>query len=263
MDPAALEAAITTRTRAVIPVHLYGQPADMQPILAIAERHHLVVVEDAAQAHGARYRGKRVGGFGHVAGFSFYPGKNLGAYGDGGMVVTNDGRAAETVRQLRNYGQRVKYQHEVIGTNSRLDTLQAAVLRVKLRHLDRWNASRRDHACEYNRLLEGLSIHRPSVAEQVEHVYHLYVIEAEERDRLRTVFGAEGIEAGIHYPVPIHLQKAFASLGYQMGDFPVAEAAARKVLSLPMFAELTQVQISSVADTLHRALTTPCEAGGR
>lgn len=255
IDPRALEAAITPRARAAIPVHLYGQPAALEPILAVSERHNLLVIEDACQAHGARYQGRRVGGFGHAAAFSFYPAKNLGAYGDGGMVTTDDPSVAEKVRRLRNYGQVAKYHHEVAGTNSRLDTLQAAVLRVKLRYLDRWNESRRQHASSYGRLLDGLPLRRPSVAGDVEHVYHLYVIEVDERDRVREALHALGVETGIHYPVPIHLQKAFASLGHRPGDFPVTEAAAQSVLSLPMFPELTEAQVADVAEALSRTLT--------
>ena len=254
LSPAALEAAITPRTRAVMPVHLYGQPVDLDAILATAERHHLLVIEDAAQAHGARYRGKRVGGFGQAAGFSFYPGKNLGAYGDGGLVTTNDDQIAEKIRRLRNYGQRVKYYHDVVGTNSRLDTLQAAILRVKLKYLDQWNASRRQHAAAYHRLLEGLPVLRPSTAAQAEHIYHLYVIQTDGRDHLRSALQAEGIETGIHYPVPIHLQAACANLGYGEGRFPVTEAAAGRIVSLPMFAELTEQQIERVAATVSESL---------
>ena len=257
MDPAALSAAITPRTRAIIPVHLYGQPADLDSILAIAKHHDLLVIEDAAQAHGACYEGQRVGGFGHAAAFSFYPAKNLGAYGDGGMVVTNDAKIAEKTRQLRNYGQRVKYHHAVMGTNSRLDTIQAAILRVKLRHLDRWNASRREHATDYNRLLAGLPVDRPAVADNVEHVYHLYVIQVSDRDRVQTSLRANEIATGIHYPIPVHLQEACSHLGYQRGDFPVTEAAATRILSLPMYPELTTAQIEYVAEALSHVAAQP------
>jgi dTDP-4-amino-4,6-dideoxygalactose transaminase len=253
MAPAALEAAVTPRARAVMPVHLYGQPADMLAILAIAERHHLLVIEDAAQAHGAHYRGKRVGGFGHAAAFSFYPGKNLGAYGDGGMVLTSDNGIAEKIRQLRNYGRRVKYYHELCGTNSRLDTLQAAILRVKLKCLDRWNAARRYHAATYNRLLAGSPVRLPVATTDAEHVYHLYVVQVEDRGRIQAALTAQGIHTGIHYPVPVHLQKACANLGYRQGDFPVTEAAAQLILSLPMFPELAGHQIKHVAHVLRQA----------
>jgi dTDP-4-amino-4,6-dideoxygalactose transaminase len=257
MDPAAFEAAVTSRTRAVMPVHLYGQPANLEPILAIAKRHNLLVIEDAAQAHGARYKGRRVGGFGHAAAFSFYPGKNLGAYGDGGAVVTNDERIAEKVRQLRNYGQRAKYYHELLGTNSRLDTLQAAVLRVKLGHLDQWNAARREHAAAYRRELASVPIGLPGVLPDVEHVYHLYVVEVENRSRFQAELQNKGISTGLHYPIPVHLQKACTSLGYQPGSFPHTERASERILSLPMFPEMTREQLRYVVE----ALTTIASAG--
>jgi dTDP-4-amino-4,6-dideoxygalactose transaminase len=255
MDPTAFSAAITPRTRAVIPVHLYGQPADLDRICAIAQRHNLLLIEDAAQAHGARYKGKRAGSFGHAAGFSFYPGKNLGAYGDGGTVVTNDGAVAEKLRQLRNYGQRVKYYHDVYGTNSRLDTIQAAILRVKLRHLDGWNAARRAHADAYRRLLAGHDLGLPGTAEGVEHVYHLYVVRSEGRDQLQAALSSRGVSTGIHYPVPIHLLKACADLEYPQGTFPVTEGAAKTILSLPMFAELTDELIQYVGEGVEDALS--------
>lgn len=254
MDPDALAAAITPRTRAVIPVHLYGQPADLDRILAVAARHHLVVIEDTAQAHGARYHGRRAGTFGHAAAFSFYPSKNLGAYGDGGLVATNDARIAETLRMLRNYGQRAKYHHAIVGTNSRLDTLQAAILRVKLGHLDHWNCCRQEHAARYDRLLSGLPIEVPVVAPAVEHVFHLYVIQADARDELQRSLRSEEIETGIHYPVPVHCLEACTDLGYRRGAFPVTEAAAQRILSLPMYAELTSAQIERVCAALDRAV---------
>ncbi len=255
LDPAALAAAITPRTRAILPVHLYGQPADLEPILAIAERHHLVVIEDAAQAHGATYAGRRVGAWGHAAAFSFYPAKNLGAYGDAGMVVTSDAGMAEKIRQLRNYGQRVKYEHVVAGTNSRLDTLQAAVLRVKLRHLDEWNAARREHAAAYRVLLADLPVELPAAAEKVVHVYHLYVIQLGNREQVQEALRAHGVSTGIHYPIPIHLQQACAHLGYRRGNFPVTERAAARILSLPIYPEMTRAQREHVAAALEQALT--------
>jgi dTDP-4-amino-4,6-dideoxygalactose transaminase len=257
IDPTAIEAAITSHTRALMPVHLYGQPADLEPILAIANRHNLLVIEDAAQAHGARYKGKRIGGFGHAAAFSFYPGKNLGAYGDGGAVATNDEQMAERLRQLRNYGQKVKYYHEVMGTNSRLDTLQAAVLRVKLGYLDQWNAGRRNHSATYNKSLASSPIGLVRTLPDVEHVHHLYVIEVENRARVQAELQSRGISTGIHYPVPVHLQKASAALGYPRGSFPHTERAADRILSLPMFAELTHEQVEYVVETL----TTIVQAG--
>lgn len=254
MDPAALEAAITPRTRAIMPVHLYGQPANLDAICAIARRHSLLVVEDAAQAHGAFYQGRRVGSFGHAAGFSFYPAKNLGAFGDGGMMVTNDKSVAERIRQLRNYGQSVKYCHLVKGTNSRLDTLQAAVLRVKLRYLDQWNAQRRKHADTYHKLLAAFPVVCPVTPPGGDHIYHLYVIQVENRDSVQAALNSGGVDTGIHYPGPVHLQEACADLGYRPGDFPVTEALAARILSLPMFAELTGKQIDHVADSLKQVL---------
>ena len=246
LDAGALASAVTSRTKAIVPVHLYGQPVDLDPVLAVARRHDLIVIEDAAQAHGARYKGRRAGGFGHAAAFSFYPSKNLGALGDGGMITTGDDRAAETLRLLRNYGQRVKYQHAIAGTNSRLDTLQAAVLSLKLPHLDAWNAARRRHADAYGARL-GTHVKTPAAADGVEHIYHLYVIETRERDAMEQRLRARQVQTGIHYPVPAHLQAACASLGYKAGDFPATEAAAPRILSLPMFAELTEAQIDYVA----------------
>lgn len=250
IDVAAVAQAITPRTRAILPVHLYGQPADLDPIMEIARRHGLAVIEDACQAHGARYKGRRVGGLGHAAAFSFYPGKNLGAYGDGGMVVTNDAGIAQSVRMLRNYGQREKYQHVVLGYNRRLDTLQAAVLRVKLRYLDAWNGARRQHAARYNELLRGHDLVIPSEAAYAESVWHLYVVRVAQRDGLRAHLTTNGIATGIHYPVPIHLQPAYADLGYGAGDFPISERAAQEIVSLPMYAELGAEAIAGVAEAV-------------
>lgn len=249
IDPERIAAAITPRTRAIIPVHLYGQPADMDRIGALASQHDLLVVEDAAQAHGARYRGRRTGTFGDSAAFSFYPSKNLGAWGDAGMVVTNDAAVAERVRVLRNVGQRAKYLHACAGTNARLDTVQAAVLRVKLPHLDGWNGRRRAHAERYRSRL-GTRIHLPAAASDREHIYHLFVVEVDRRDALQVSLKAAEIDTGIHYPVPVHLQEACASLRYKRGDFPVTEAAADRIVSLPMYPELTTSQIDFVSDTL-------------
>jgi dTDP-4-amino-4,6-dideoxygalactose transaminase len=250
MDVSWLKGAITDRTRAVIPVHLYGQPADMDPILETAQQHGLIVIEDACQAHGARYKGKRVGSLGHAAAFSFYPAKNLGAYGDGGMVVTNDKQVAESIRMLRNYGQRDKYHHIVRGYNRRLDTLQAAVLRVKLQHLDAWNAARRQHAQKYGELLADSPAVLPTESDDAGSVYHLYVIRVADRDGLRAYLQDQGVATGIHYPVPIHLQPAYRDLGYARGSFPVTEEFAERVLSLPMYAELTLGSISYVAESI-------------
>jgi dTDP-4-amino-4,6-dideoxygalactose transaminase len=255
IDPAGIAAAVTPRTRAIVPVHLYGQPADMDAVLAIARRHHLVVVEDAAQAHGARYKGMRAGRFGHAAAFSFYPAKNLGACGDGGMIVTDDDAVAEKARMLRNYGQKVKYHHATMGTNSRLDTLQAAILGIKLPHLDGWNEARRRHARAYGERLSDV-VSTPATSPDAEHVYHLYVIETANREAVQRQMRAAGIETGIHYPIPVHLQEASAHLGYRAGQFPVTEAAASRILSLPMFPELTGAQIDHVAATLGAAMKT-------
>lgn len=243
IDVSLIEEAITPRTKAILPVHLYGQPADMDPILAIARRHGLAVIEDACQAHGARYKGRRVGTLGDAAAFSFYPGKNLGAYGDGGIVTANDPKIADSIRMLRNYGQTAKYHHLLQGYNRRLDTIQAAVLRVKLRYLDRWNAARRRHARLYNDMLAHSSAATPVEADYAESVYHLYVIQVEDRDGLATYLHDKGISTGIHYPVPIHLQPAYRELGHGKGSFPVCEQRAATILSLPMYAELTSSQI--------------------
>jgi dTDP-4-amino-4,6-dideoxygalactose transaminase len=249
IDVGAIGAAITSRTKAIVPVHLYGQPVDLDAIMAVAQRHNLVVIEDAAQAHGARYKGRRAGSVGHAAAFSFYPSKNLGALGDGGMITTSDDRAAARLRLLHNYGQCVKYYHAVAGTNSRLDTLQAAVLSLKLPHLDGWNAARRAHAGAYAARLQG-HVATPVASSDVEHIYHLYVIQTPEREALERRLKARQIQTGIHYPVPAHLQEACAPLGYKAGDFPITEAAAPRLLSLPMFAELSEAQIDYVADAV-------------
>jgi dTDP-4-amino-4,6-dideoxygalactose transaminase len=250
VDVSAIESLISARTRAIIPVHLYGQPADMDPILQIARNHGLFVLEDACQAHGATYKGHRVGSFGHAAAFSFYPGKNLGAYGDAGAVVTNDENLARMLEQLRNYGQIQKYKHLVKGYNRRLDTLQAAVLRAKLAHLDAWNAARRRHAATYNACLADTGVLTPCEATYGSSVWHLYVIKTTRRDELKMHLEKLRVSAGIHYPFPIHLQPAYADLGYKRGDFPVAERCAQQCLSLPMYAELTDAAIEYVADAV-------------
>lgn len=255
MDPARLEAAITPKTRALLPVHLYGQPADMGPIMAIARKHGLKVIEDCAQAHGAKYQGQKVGTFGDVACFSFYPGKNLGAYGDGGAVVTNQDDIAERVKLFRNHGSQSKYVHIVEGYCRRLDNLQAAVLGVKLPHLDQWNARRRRAAAVYDRLLKDVpGVVSPYVLPGVEPVYHLYVIQVPERDRVQAALKVEGIETGIHYPLPLHQQPAYAALGYAPQDFPVSAALGPTILSLPMFPELTDEQIETVVAALKKAI---------
>lgn len=255
IDPGRIEAALTERTRAIVPVHLYGQPVDMDAILAIAQRHKLLVIEDACQAHGARYKGRRVGTLGNAAGFSFYPGKNLGAFGDGGLATTDDAELATRLRGLRNYGQSRKYHHDYRAYNARLDTIQAAVLRVKLRHLDRWNAQRQAAAARYRERLAGVEeVVLPKVAPDREHVWHLFVIRVPRRDAVLQALNEQGIGAGIHYPVPIHQMPAFSHLPYKKGDFPITEAYAPTLLSLPIFPEMTPEQVDRVCETLKDAL---------
>ncbi len=251
MNPALLEAAITPRTKAIIPVHLYGQPADMDPILEIARKHNLYVIEDAAQAHGAEYKGRRCGSMGIAAGFSFYPGKNLGAYGEAGATVTHDADLAQKMRMFRDHGQRQKYYHSMVGFNARMDGLQGAVLDVKLKHLPAWNEARRQHAAQYNALLAGVpGVMTPVEADYAKMVYHIYAVRVQNRDAVLDRLKEKGVFCGIHYPVPLHLQEAYQSLGYKAGDFPVAERCASEQLSLPMFAELTEEQIRYVVDCL-------------
>ena len=250
LDPNLLEAAITPATKAVIAVHLYGQPADMDAINAIAHKHGLKVIEDACQAHGARYKGKRTGGLGDAAAYSFYPSKNLGAYGDGGMIVTNDAVLADKVKLLRNLGQTVKYHHEIKGYNHRLDTIQAAVLCAKLPHLDKGNASRRDTAEQFTIMLADLPVGTPKTADWAEHVYHLYIIQVDDREALQAHLSKAGVATGIHYPIPIHLQQAYSELGYKEGDFPVTEKMAKRILSLPMFPGMSQEAITYTVDAV-------------
>jgi dTDP-4-amino-4,6-dideoxygalactose transaminase len=247
IDVNRIEGAITDRTKAILPVHLYGQAADMEPILDIARRYGLVVIEDAAQAHGAEYKGRRVGSIGDLACFSFYPGKNLGAYGEGGIVTTNSSDYASAIRMLRDWGQEHKYRHSIKGYNYRMDGLQGAILRVKLRHLEAWTEARRKNAARYNELLSGDGIQIAHEMEYRRHVYHIYAIRAPHRDSLYQSLSARGIQTGIHYPIPVHLQEAHADLGYRSGDFPRSEQAAAEVLSLPMFAELTAEQQQQIA----------------
>jgi dTDP-4-amino-4,6-dideoxygalactose transaminase len=251
MDVSQIESKIGPRTKAIMPVHLYGQAADMDPILEIAVRHNLFVVEDAAQAHGAEYKGRSVGGIGHVAGFSFYPGKNLGAYGEAGLATTNDEKYAHTMRLLRDWGQERKYYHDIHAFNFRMDAVQAAILRVKLKRLDEWTDARRSHARRYDDLLgDGISHAAQAVGRK--HVYHIYGVYHAGRDNLQRALQAVGIHTGIHYPIPIHLQRAYSDLGYKEGDLPVTERIAKQQLSLPMFAELTDQQISRVSDAVVR-----------
>ena len=251
MDPALLEAAITPRTKGIVPVHLYGQPADMDPILEIAGRHGLWVVEDAAQAHLAEYRGRKAGTMGVAAGFSFYPGKNMGACGEAGAVTTADEALARRVRMIRDHGQAKKYYHDIEGYNGRCDALQAAALRVKLRHLPAWNEARRAHAARYlERLAEIDGVTLPVVAEGVLPVWHLFVVQVEARDAVMAAMQEKGVACALHYPVPLHLQNAYARMGLGEGSFSVTEAYARRLLSLPMFPELTNEQIDYVCDSL-------------
>lgn len=254
IDVTEIARAITPRTKAIIPVHLYGQPAHMGPIKQLAEELGLIIIEDACQAHGARYGGRRTGSLGHAAAFSFYPGKNLGAYGDGGIVVTNDRDVANRLRMFRNYGQKEKYDHQFRGYNRRLDTLQAAILRAKLKHLENWNVLRRWNARLYQRFLEGTGVVTPVEARGTESVWHLFVIQVQFRDLLREHLASRGISASVHYPVPIHLQPAYTDLGYKPGNFPVTEACAQRILSLPMYPELGVNQIEYISDTI-RAFT--------
>ena len=247
IDPAAIEAAVTARTRAILPVHLYGQPADMDPILEIARRRGLVVIEDACQAHGALYKGRRAGGLGDIGCFSFYPGKNLGAFGEGGMVVTGNAGYARTVRMLRDWGAERKYEHVLKGYNFRMEGIQGAVLRVKLRYLEGWTAARRAAAARYDTAFVGSGVAAPVVMPYAAPVHHLYVIRAPRRQAWQETLAALGIQTGIHYPTPVHLLPAFADLGHRRGEFPHAERAAAEVLSLPMFPELTAAQGDEVA----------------
>ena len=254
IDPSKLEAAITSRTKAVVPVHLYGQAADMDSICEVTASHGVKVIEDAAQAHGARFGARPVGSFGVAACFSFYPAKNLGAYGDGGMVVTSDPDVAERVRLLREHGQRSKYEHVVEGYGERLDEVQAAVLRVKLRHLDEWNAARNRIADFYDSAFSQLGVQIPHLHPAATHVYHLYVVLLHRRDEVRRVLAARGIETGLHYPIPLHLQVAYSYLDHGSGDFPQAEMFAAKGLSLPMYPELSVDQLLLVQSAMSQAI---------
>jgi dTDP-4-amino-4,6-dideoxygalactose transaminase len=253
IDPAKIESAITRRTRAIMPVHLYGQPADMKPILEIARRRGLTVIEDAAQAHGSEYHGRRCGSLSEIAAFSFYPGKNLGAYGEGGALTTTRSDVATTCRVLRDWGQEKRYEHRLKGFNYRMDGIQGAVLRVKLRHLEAWTEKRRQVARWYGEALNPGSVRVPKERPDCRHVYHVYVVRSDDRDGLREALTKEGIQTGIHYPIPVHLQPAHEDLGYHTGDFPVAEAAAREVLSLPIYPEMNREQVRMVAAAVSEA----------
>jgi len=249
IDPNLIEAAITPRTKAIIPVHIFGQPANMDEIMQIARRHNLRVIEDAAQAHGAEYRGQRIGGIGDVGCFSFYPGKNLGAYGEGGAVTTNDPEIARRIRMLRDWGAEQKYHHVLKGYNYRMDGVQGAVLGVKMNYIEGWTEQRRQHAARYNALL-GDSFVVPQEASDRRHVYHVYAIRHPQRDQLQRFLAERDIQTGIHYPIPVHLQSCFSGLGYKAGDFPLAEQVANEVLSLPLFPEMTVEQQDQVVAAL-------------
>jgi len=250
IDPALVEAAITQKTKAIIPVHLYGHPANLDPLLEMARKHKLWLIEDACQAHGALYKGRKVGGFGRAACFSFYPGKNLGAYGEGGAVVTNDRELAIRIQKLRNHGGLQKYSHEILGTNARLEGIQAAVLRVKLPYLDRWNQLRRQHAVEYSSLLKGKDFVLPNEVSYAKSVFHLYVIRTPDRDRLNDYLNQQGIGSLIHYPVPNHFLPCFSGLGYRGGSLPVTEKISKEVLSLPLYPEMSSKQIREVTNAI-------------
>jgi dTDP-4-amino-4,6-dideoxygalactose transaminase len=250
LDPALLERAITPRTKAIIPVHLYGQPADMDPILEIAARHGIPVIEDAAQAHGAEYKGRRAGSMGAIGCFSFYPGKNLGAYGEGGLVTTNDESYARTMRMLRDWGAEKKYLHVLKGYNYRMEALQGAILHVKLRHLEDWTNARIAHAARYSERLDA-ALAPPETMPYARHVFHVYAIRTRDRAAMQAALTAKGIQTGIHYPIPVHLLPAWVDLGYGAGDFPHAEQAAAEVLSLPMYPELSDEQIDAVASAVN------------
>jgi dTDP-4-amino-4,6-dideoxygalactose transaminase len=250
IDPGKIEAAITGRTKAIVPVHLYGQPADMDPILEIARRHNLVVIEDAAQAHGAEYKGRRVGSIGDLGCFSFYPGKNLGAYGEGGAVVTNNPEYNRTIRMYRDWGAEKRYHHVLKGYNYRLEGIQGAILGVKLRYLEQWTNCRIAHAAEYTRLLKGTGLTTPVVMPYGRHVFHVYALRTPRRDQLQQALQSKQVQNGIHYPFPVHLLEAWSDLGYSKGDFPVSERIAAEELSLPMYPELTNEQIQTVVSAL-------------
>lgn len=259
MDPSGLSNALTPRTKAIIPVHIFGQMADMDPIIAFARKHGLYVIEDAAQAHGAEYKGRKAGSLGDIGCFSFYPGKNLGAFGEAGGVTTNDDVLQEKIRILRDHGQVRKYHHTMIGWNCRLDGIQAAVLSIKLRHLEKGNQLRRSHAAQYDLALRGAEgVITPFRDPSGQHVYHIYAIRVQERDDLMSSLTEQGIGCGIHYPVPVHLQEAYRGLGYGVGSFPVAERCASEFVSLPMFPELTPAQVAAVAEAVKCATGAVC-----
>lgn len=250
MDPARIEEKITARTKVIMPVHLYGQMADMDPIMEIARRRGLIVIEDAAQAHLATYKGRPAGGIGDIGCFSFYPGKNLGAYGEGGLATTSNPDFAHKIRLLRDWGQARKYHHEFLAYNYRMDAIQGAILGVKLKYLDGWTERRRENARQYQALLGNSGVRTATELAERRHVYHIFSVFHPERDRLQAALGEKDVQSGIHYPIPVHLQKAYAGLGYKEGDFPVTERTANEQLSLPMFAELTAGEVEQVAEAV-------------
>ncbi len=254
MDPSKIEARITKRTKVIVPVHLYGMPADMDGVLAVAKKHGLKVLEDCAQAHGATYKGRKIGTFGDAASFSFYPGKNLGAYGDAGGITTNDDGVAEMCRMIGNHGQMKKHAHKIEGRNSRLDGLQGAILDVKLKHIDLWNEQRRGAAATYGRYLKQAGIAAPAVPDYAQHVYHLFVIQVADRDSVMKKLHDAGIESAVHYPSALHLLEAYQYLGHKEGDFPVAAAACKRIVSLPMFPELTEEMIQYTVEKLAQSV---------
>jgi dTDP-4-amino-4,6-dideoxygalactose transaminase len=250
IDVAQIERAITPRTKAIIPVHLYGQPADMQPIMEIAHQHGLTVIEDAAQAHRAEYKNQRTGSIGDIGCFSFYPGKNLGAYGEGGAITTSNPEYARKIKMLRDWGQEQRYQHVVKGYNYRMDGIQGAILRIKLRYLDQWTEARRHNAARYDELLANSVVKTPTVMPYSHHVYHIYAVRTNQRETLQQKLNEQGIQTGIHYPIPVHLQTGYADLGYKLGDFSNSELIAKEVLSLPMYAELSSQQVEIVSNAV-------------
>jgi dTDP-4-amino-4,6-dideoxygalactose transaminase len=253
LDPTKLEAAISERTKAIMPVHLYGQPADMDPILEIARRHRLVVVEDAAQAHGAEYKSRRCGSIGDMAGFSFYPGKNLGAYGEGGAITTSSDELSRTLRMLRDWGQETKYHHQILGHNARLEGLQGAILRVKMKHIDTWTEQRRSIAARYEEHLAGLqNVKVPRTYPDRRHVFHIYAVRVRDRDGFMKFMANEGVGTAIHYPFAVHTLEGYRSMGYRAGDFPVAEQVAAEVVSIPMFPEMTDEMVHGVITAVRK-----------
>ncbi len=262
MDWRQLESVLTERTRAIIPVHLYGHPVEMQPVMDFAQAHGLRVIEDASQAHGATYQGQRIGSFGDIACFSLYCSKNLGAYGEAGICVTNNGELAEQLRMLRDHGSRTRYRHELMGVNARMDELQAAILNVKMAYLDTWNAQRQAHAQSYSERLQGVVEQVPVVRPWASHVFYVYVVQVSERDRFRKSLEQAGVATGIHYPIPIHLQPACQHYGYTRGMLPITETSCEHIVSLPMYPEMTEQQIERVIDAVkHAALTSVPRAG--